>query len=124
MQNFNSHAHEGRDLGSFGGDKWLVIDFNSHAHEGRDSVSASKKYLWNYISTHTPTRGVTWVTITAITMHNNFNSHAHEGRDLNVPNNIRELQDFNSHAHEGRDIVVCPILLSLNIFQLTRPRGA
>ena len=54
---FYSHAHEGRDL------EVSVMDdkeqnFYSHAHEGRDDY-------WDFrdadkwISTHTPTRGVT-----------------------------------------------------------------
>ena len=33
--------------------------FNSHAHEGRDPVTRFRHLPADYISTHTPTRGVT-----------------------------------------------------------------
>ena len=55
--NFNSHAHEGRDVTQYlyEGTK---VNFNSHAHEGRDNT-ANGKLTYYRISTHTPTRGVT-----------------------------------------------------------------
>ena len=38
------------------------MNFNSHAHEGRD-VSADEFACLREISTHTPTRGVTYARI-------------------------------------------------------------
>ena len=54
---FNSHAHEGRDPYTDLAEA-KTKNFNSHAHEGRD-VSDNFPLLMTYISTHTPTRGVT-----------------------------------------------------------------
>ncbi len=56
------------------------VDFNSHAHEGRDLFDTTIANGLK-ISTHTPTRGVTTGTEILYTLYSHFNSHAHEGRD-------------------------------------------
>ena len=56
--NFNSHAHEGRDV-NICSHKTDTANFNSHAHEGRDVVWIDQTRDFVHISTHTPTRGVT-----------------------------------------------------------------
>ena len=122
IHNFNSHAHEGRDI-FLSGFFHIIINFNSHAHEGRDVFM-----------------------FTSHPFHNDFNSHAHEGRDfLTYLQHVRDIisthtptrgvtcesllsrypQDhFNSHAHEGRDMIYFSSSRILLVFQLTRPRGA
>ena len=57
LLNFNSHAHEGRDLCVFGV-SFPRANFNSHAHEGRDRMIIPPELEAK-----------------------DFNSHAHEGRD-------------------------------------------
>ena len=97
---FNSHAHEGRDVKALA----VVVSplhFNSHAHEGRDHDQSTDNHAYK-----------------------DFNSHAHEGRDvLELPAAAASV-NFNSHAHEGRDYFRLHISTGLIIFQLTRPRGA
>ncbi len=44
--NFNSHAHEGRDVRS-GSLLRTEPNFNSHAHEGRDHLMAPSKNRYN-----------------------------------------------------------------------------
>ena len=58
LQNFNSHAREGRDRRCVNRDVEKKRNFNSHAREGRDVLlMISKRHL--LISTHTPVKGVT-----------------------------------------------------------------
>ncbi len=120
--------------------------FNSHARVGRDIVSLSSLDVAE-ISTHTPAWGVTlrWV----YRMHGRayFNSHARVGRDGYRQFNTAYIENFNSHARVGRDIRFAgnDVLLNqisthtpawgvtwdgkhyvaaVEVFQLTRPRGA
>ena len=57
-----------------------------------------------FISTHTPTQGVTKSDPSQKTTGYNFYSHAHAGRDL-IQYAFRDIIniDFYSHAHAGRD---------------------
>ena len=76
-------------------------NFYSHAREGRDFLTA--KNMWNVrISTHTPARGVTILEGTGWKAEIHFYSHAREGRDAKTWN--------ENHT--------------LDLFVLTRPRGA
>ena len=97
--NFNSHAHEGRDL-------WetrlllLIVDFNSHAHEGRDRSRCRLLCAYSY-----------------------FNSHAHEGRDALIDYlGLSEL--ISTHTPTRGVTSMLDITDDRIAFQLTRPRGA
>ena len=54
----------------------------------------------------------------------NFNSHAHVERDALAVVVLKTYNHFNSHAHVERDVELALCRLSLNVFQLTRSRGA
>ena len=58
----------------------ICSNFNSHAHVGRDvrNVNGLRHF---FISTHTPTWGVTRQRLEEAEIPENFNSHAHVGRD-------------------------------------------
>ena len=58
----------------------IVFNFNSHAHVERDLLTlCNTRKIW--ISTHTLTWSVTWITAWARHELFNFNSHAHVERD-------------------------------------------
>ena len=78
-----------------------ATNFNSHAHVERDLPFLSSKAKTGY-----------------------FNSHAHVERDT-TPDDLQcYFKDFNSHAHVERDIFVRSYKYIIEIFQLTRSRGA
>ena len=62
-----------------------------------------------YISTHTPTQGVTRYPANAEDLINHFYSHAHAGRDDGDYSQLEQVSNFYSHAHAGRDIWACVI---------------
>ncbi len=78
-QHFYSHALVGRDNhilhNSLG-----ILHFYSHALVGRD-INTNQKVLFFYISTHTPSWGVTKKEKNFRRMPENFYSHALVGRD-------------------------------------------
>ena len=59
-----------------------------------------------FISTHTLTWSVTFVSLIKLSDLSNFNSHAHVERDETVQKSIHCLKNFNSHAHVERDQVM------------------
>ena len=61
VADFNSHAHVGRDMICVNL-LTVLLNFNSHAHVGRD-VGRTGDNCYIIISTHTPTWGVTFVSI-------------------------------------------------------------
>ena len=67
------------------------MNFYSHAREGRDA-KATWAGAFDFISTHTPARGVTGLTFDRTFRMSDFYSHAREGRDgdhcLLAPNYI------------------------------------
>ena len=76
------------------------------------------------ISTHTLTWSVTRPLQPAAAAAFDFNSHAHVERDIEnlvVPIVSRY---FNSHAHVERDFDIAFKPADVNLFQLTRSRGA
>ena len=54
---FNPHTHEGCDR-RFSGIVSLTSCFNPHTHEGCD-MDYYSDFVINYVSIHTPTKGVT-----------------------------------------------------------------
>ena len=101
--------------------------------------------IYRVISTHTLTWSVTFTFINYYTPFLNFNSHAHVERDTIFSAPVAEFFNFNSHAHVERDkkdqypyrvkVISTHTLtwsvtylnmdgFNVNIFQLTRSRGA
>ena len=95
---FNPHTHEGCDsiLISFAPSSG---SFNPHTHEGCDLFATPPTALFNAVSIHTPTKGVTVAT-----------------------SQYSIMACFNPHTHEGCDSIVAWSLLVLMVFQSTHPR--
>ena len=100
LNDFNSHAHEGRDIVTLQSDL-QPQNFNSHAREGRD------KRLGKFARV----RGEFQLT---------------RPRGARPAARLRNLArgHFNSHAREGRDSAIAAMFQFAKRFQLTRPRGA
>ena len=99
MENFYSHAHEGRDF-NFICPICTLFNFYSHAHEGRDFVALLVLYSFK-----------------------NFYSHAHEGRDIIVIQ-VAALRKISTHT-PTRGVTNSKIFKERwKAFLLTRPRGA
>ena len=79
-KNFNSHAHVERDRQEMK-KLYMNLHFNSHAHVERD-LSSGQFNSTVYISTHTLTWSVTYLTKYFCSLLRNFNSHAHVERDF------------------------------------------
>ena len=100
----------------------LFSNFNPHSHKGSD-VPYDLSIVFDGISIHTPTRGVTispWI-------HNrtgrNFNPHSHKGSDVVVSKyNIRSVY-FNPHSHKGSDTLMFFRLIKSAISIHTPTRG-
>ena len=142
-QNFNSHAHAGRDPYRTGSRTPVAIsthtptrgvtgsrtcpsrsptNFNSHAHAGRD-IRTIKKKRGMMISTHTPTRGVTVCSGPGLKF-NFISTHTPTRGVTRINHELdRENADFNSHAHAGRDIPARSNALITNISTHTPTRG-
>ena len=59
---FNPHTHEGCDYNTEF--KFLLfLSFNPHTHEGCDSVRVNDGKVFDGVSIHTPTKGVTIVVV-------------------------------------------------------------
>ena len=57
-----------------------------------------------YVSIHTPTKGVTFGTLTHSHVFTGFNPHTHEGCDYALLVSRLRLSCFNPHTHEGCDL--------------------
>ena len=143
---FNPHTHEGCDR-NHNGLKHFKKGFNPHTHEGCDLwiflklavvlqfQSTHPRRVWlpsTYsktthfvVSIHTPTKGVTvlslsWIMLMLVSIHTptkgvtslpmsflivplGFNPHTHEGCDTTVTMVLSVLVCFNPHTHEGCD---------------------
>ena len=123
---FNPHTHEGCD-GHRSNSFNAYMSFNPHTHEGCDRFLI---YFYNVsrVSIHTPTKGVTrlsvftmlchkfqsthprrvWLSsLSIIEMHLGFNPHTHEGCDSTEGVLLALPKSFNPHTHEGCDKVCC-----------------
>ena len=59
---FNPHTHEGCDL-ALGCPRYCPPSFNPHTHEGCDFTRHINKSSEDWVSIHTPTKGVTFASI-------------------------------------------------------------
>ena len=59
------------------------------------------------VSIHTPTKGVTSISLTNISFLKSFNPHTHEGCDLVRFAWASRSISFNPHTHEGCDKICC-----------------
>ena len=131
-QNFNSHAHAGRDLLSSSYFKsWYY--FNSHAHAGRDqgrTLSASCVHHFNSHAHAGRDNSISLYACVGIY----FNSHAHAGRDATAKQKYQETNNFLLYTTDAPDynrrrdklglLIVYPIFDITSSYQRTRPRGA
>ena len=76
------------------------------------------------ISTHTLTWSVTEEEYIVKLSEVDFNSHAHVERDVSIIKMRSGFSDFNSHAHVERDLIAVVGMVAVEVFQLTRSRGA
>ena len=141
---FNSHARVGRDF--MAKDEQTIFIISTHTPAwGVTLLIFFQDSLDFFISTHTPAWGVTLKFSSGGLAKIYFNSHARVGRDFIRPWLYPASFNFNSHARVGRDLSqilkntkqkisthtpawgVTAVTVSLeiiDIFQLTRPRGA
>ena len=61
--------------------------------------------MFTFVSIHTPTKGVTCLSVRPTEMWKSFNPHTHEGCDCCFYDNISRLLGFNPHTHEGCDLL-------------------
>ena len=101
-----------------------TANFNSHAHVERDFSAVTEECVRQGISTHTLTWSVTNPPTLETKGYKNFNSHAHVERDLTMFNDVVKIANFNSHAHVERDLIAVVGMVAVEVFQLTRSRGA
>ena len=59
----------------------LLVSFNPHTHEGCDAKLRPVTQDFS-VSIHTPTKGVTHITVRKVKGIASFNPHTHEGCDL------------------------------------------
>ena len=98
-----------------------LLNFNPHSHKGSDDISACKTYL-QYISIHTPTRGVTIAQV-AYTAASWFQSTLPQGEWQFWRKESCSIADFNPHSHKGSDLSAVPPVLHYLQFQSTLPQG-
>ena len=101
---------EHRRAGEYG-----TAGFNPHTHEGCDP-STARLSQFQYVSIHTPTKGVTqiiWHTCSIISC---FNPHTHEGCDPSASSILAVEISFNPHTHEGCDTIHTIMMLEATSF--------
>ena len=82
-----------------------MISFNPHTHEGCDGNTSIFITIFDYVSIHTPTKGVTIGVWSILRKGSSFNPHTHEGCDLRTSNALCVRSCFNPHTHEGCDLI-------------------
>ena len=85
---FNPHSRTGSDLGDLG-NLLLRPNFNPHSRTGSD-VRDNRREFRDFISIHTPARGVTIVTVLVFIILGYFNPHSRTGSD---PGDIKNILD-------------------------------
>ena len=121
LENFYSHAREGRDQNcrQDRGDIYI----STHTPARGVTCSNMQNISINSISTHTPARGVTFLD-PFFPLRITISTHTPaRGVTQKHDKNAGKNDDFYSHAREGRDLLTT-FFFVIDRFLLTRPRGA
>ena len=99
---FNPHSHTGSDH-LCQNLSCCLFYFNPHSHTGSDLCILLMQHS-NHISIHTPTRGVTYLTLLQDRQIWYFNPHSHTGSDASTVGCSWPIVNFNPHSHTGSDV--------------------